>query len=249
MTPDFRRRSFTRGCMAASLFVAALLAGAAQAGPAKTLRQITVVGEARTSVAPDLASISLGVRAENAEAIIAMREVSEKMTQVIAELGDAGIDKADMQTQRISIDPVWSKSGYDGQRKITGFVAANTLAVKVRDLSEVGEVLDAVLQAGANEFRNLSFLVDDTEVVADQLRASAVKDALRKAGQLAEAAGMQLGAVRSIQEAGGNNGGYPMMAMEMARSDALPVEAGSLEFEHSVTVVVDLLSPEQAPQD
>lgn len=212
------------------------------AGP----RQIVVTGEAHTEVAPDRATITLGVTAEAEEAAIAMRQVSEDMTAVIAGLREAGIAAEDMQSQSISIDPVWSaRRTSDGreQREITGFVASNTLAVRVRELDNLGPVLDRVLAAGANNFRGLGFGVADSAAVIDQIRGDAVRDAIRKARQLAEAAEMELGPVRSITEHGGSGGPRPMKMMEMARSSSMPVEAGSLGFEHSVSVVFDLRVP------
>jgi len=209
------------------------------------MRQITVNGESRLQVAPELATITLGVTEEAEEAAIAMAAVSDSMRAVIARLKDAGIAPEDMQTRQISMHPVWSQNrSYDsgGRREITGFQASNTLMMRVRDLERLGPVLDAVLTVGANQFQGLSFGVEDPAAIQDRIRGAAVKDAIRKAQQLAEAAGMELGPVRSISEHGGG-GGRPMMAMEMARSDAMPIEAGELSFSHSVSVVFDMNVP------
>ncbi|MEW2911295.1 SIMPL domain-containing protein [Leisingera sp. JC11] len=234
---------------AKKLLAAALMlsmsAGALAASEAANPRQITVTGESTLQVAPELATISLGVTEEAEEAAAAMSAVAEGMQAVIARLKDAGIAAEDMQTRQVSMQPVWSQDrSYDsgGRREITGFEASSTLMVRVRDLSELGPVLDTVLQAGANRFQGLSFGVSDPSAVADQIRGEAVKDAIRKAQQLAEAAGMELGPVRSISEHGGS-GVRPMMAMEMARSDAMPIEAGELSFTHNVSVVFDMTVP------
>ncbi|KIC07835.1 membrane protein [Leisingera sp. ANG-M1] len=228
------------------LLAAALMlsvsAGAVAAGETAAQRQITVNGESRLQVAPELASITLGVTEEAEDAAVAMGAVSDAMSAVIGRLKKAGIAAEDMQTRRIALHPVWSQDrSYDsgGRREITGFQASNTLMVRVRDLERLGEVLDTVLRAGANQFQGLSFGVEDPAAVTDQLRGAAVKDAIRKAQQLAEAAGMELGPVRSINEHGGS-GGRPLMAMEMARSDAMPIEAGELTFSHTVSVVFDM---------
>jgi uncharacterized protein YggE len=208
-------------------------------------RQITVTGEGRVEVAPDLAVITLGVSKEASEASAAMALVSEDMAAVIAELREAGIAGSDLQTQRISLQPVWSKAGsYDSatERKITGFAASNTLMLRVRDLDQLASVLDRVLGAGVNQFQGLRFDVQDHASLQDSLRAKAVADAFHKAEQLAEAAGVTLGPVRLITDHN-QGGGQPMMAMEMARSAAMPVEAGELAFSHSVQVVFDLQVP------
>ncbi|OBY24486.1 SIMPL domain-containing protein [Leisingera sp. JC1] len=233
---------------AKKLLAAALMlsvsAGALAANETVPPRQITVNGESTLQVPPELATITLGVTEEAEEAAAAMAAVSEAMRAVITRLKESGIAAEDLQTQQISMRPVWSQDrSYDsgGQREITGFEASNTLMVRVRDLDGLGPVLDKVLAAGANRFQGLSFGVSDPAAVIDQIRGEAVKDAIRKAQQLADAAGMDLGPVRSISEHGG--GGRPMMAMEMARSDAMPIEAGELTFTHNVSVVFDLAVP------
>lgn len=230
----------------AAAMALSLSAGGLAAAEAAAPRQITVTGESTLNVAPELATIVLGVTEEAEEAAQAMAAVSEAMGAVISQLKDAGIASEDMQTQQVALHPVWSKGGSyngDGRREITGFQASNTLMLRVRDLEQLGSVLDRVLTAGANRFQGLSFGVEDPAAIADQIRGEAVKDAIRKATQLAEAAGMELGPVRSISEHGGG-GARPMMAMEMARSDAMPVEAGELSFSHNVSVVFDMTVPQ-----
>ncbi|WP_424980163.1 SIMPL domain-containing protein [Leisingera sp. S232] len=229
--------------LAAALMLS-MSAGAVVASEAANLRQITVTGEGKVQMAPELAAITLGVTEEAEDAAVAMSAVADSMRSVIARLKNAGIAAEDMQTQQIAMHPVWSQDrSYDSgnRREITGFEASNILMVRVRELGELGPVLDAVLKAGANRFHGLRFDVKDPEAAADAIRGEAVRDAIRKAQQLAEAAGMELGPVRSISEHGG--GGRPMMAMEMARSDAMPIEAGELTFSQNVTVVFDLLVP------
>ncbi|WP_417473272.1 SIMPL domain-containing protein [Leisingera sp.] len=236
---------------AKTLLAAALMlsmsAGSLAAAEGTPLRQISVTGESTLTVAPDLATITLGVTEEAEEAAMAMQAVSKVMAAVIAELKAAGIAPEDMQTRHVSMHPVWSQDrSYDegGKRRITGFQASNTLMLRVRDLDRLGSVMDAVLAAGANNFQGLTFGVEDPAAVADKIRGEAVKDAIRKAAQLAEAAGMELGPVRSISEHGGGGGPRPMMAMEMARSDAMPIEAGELSFSHNVSVVFDIEVPD-----
>ncbi|MFV1498487.1 SIMPL domain-containing protein [Phaeobacter sp. JH20_02] len=227
----------------ASALAVVLATGLASADETRIDRQIAVTGDARIAVTPTLATITLGVTEEADEAALAMSAVSTKMVEVVDELRAAGIAAEDMQTQQISLNPVWSqdRSYDDGRRKITGFSASNTLALRIRDLDRLGEVLDQVLRVGANDFRGLSFGVADPAKVQDQIRGAAVKDALRKATQLAEAAGVELGPVRSIHDRE-TGGGQPMMAMEMARSAPMPIEAGELSFSHSVSVVYDITS-------
>jgi uncharacterized protein YggE len=223
----------------------ALTLGTALKADTGTDRQILVSGEGRVEVAPDLAVITLGVSKEAEEAGEAMALVSEDMFAVVQELRAVGIADKDLQTQQISLQPVWSNGGSynsSGERRITGFLAANTVNLRVRDLDQLGEVLDRVLRAGANQFQGLRFDVADHALLQDQMRASAVADARHKAEQLAAAAGVTLGPVRTITDQD-HGGGRPMMAMEMSRSGAMPIEAGELSFSHNVQVVFDLVVP------
>ncbi|AZV77687.1 DUF541 domain-containing protein [Parasedimentitalea marina] len=208
------------------------------------LRQIAVSGEAHIEVPPSQALIALGVVNEADQAGDAMRVVSKSMVAVIDRLHVAGIDPGDIQTQQISVSPNRRQSGSlssGNDRKIASFTARNTVQIRVRDLDDLGEILDQVLQAGANEFRGLQFGVADTAAVRDQIRGAAVKDAIRKAEQLATAAGVTLGPVLSITDTGGG-GGRPM-PMEMARSTAIPIEAGQLSFSHTVSMVFEISAP------
>lgn len=227
-----------RNQIVVSALLLTLSAGMAWASEAIQQRQISVVGEASIQVPPSLAFITLGVSDEANEATSAMTGVSKSMVDIIDQLHRTGIDPEDLQTQQISVSPNWSQAASYGsgkQRKITSFTARNTVQLRVRDLGRLGEVLDQALQAGANEFRGLSFGVVDPGAVQDQIRGLAVKEAIRNAEQLAEAAGLQLGRVLSITDH--NTGGARPMAMEMARSSAVPVAIGELSFSHNVSVV------------
>ncbi len=212
----------------------------AQPVVAEAQRQIVVQGSARTAVAPDHAVLTLGVREEHEEARAAMAAASKAMVGIIDELVAAGIAAEDMQTSQLSLSPVWARDDrYDqnGARKVVGFEASNMLTVKLRDLDALGGVLDQVLAVGANQFQGLRFGLEDTKAIERDLRAAAVKDAYDKAQQLADAAGVTLGAARQISEHDFRPDG---VMMEMARSAPVPIAAGSLEFSHQVSLVFDL---------
>lgn len=228
--------------------MALMLAGAVAFAPlslsAEELRQLHVTGEASMDVAPDQAVITLGVREQAEEAGAAMEQVSVRMNEVMTSLGNSGIAGENMQTQHVSMHPVWSQVRRDGQdeRSITGFEASNMLTVTLHDIDGIGGVLDDVLRAGANEFRGLSFSYSERDTAQDLLRTQAVENAFHKARQLAEASGMALGPVREIRD-GGSAGGAPMMAMEMARSSDMPISAGTVSLEHNVSVTFDIMEP------
>lgn len=222
-----------------TFLAAALLAAAASLAHAEE-RRITVNGTGTVEAVPDMATITLGVTNENAEAVQAMQATSEAVTQILARLEEMGIEPRDVQTRDLSLSPVWTgRRGLEGEvPRITGFVASNRVFVRVRDLDALGSVLDAVIRDGANDFGGLSFGVQNPDPLSAEARTKAVENAMEKARQLAEAGGVPLGQVISISDHGG--GGRPMMRMaEMSMADAggVPVAAGEVTVEASVSMV------------
>lgn len=117
----------------------------------------------------------------------------------------------------------------------------NTVRVRVRDLEKLGEILQAVLNDGANDLSGLSFGLQDPRPVEDTARHAAVMDALAKAQLLADAAGVALGPVLTITEGGG--GSQPMFDAPMARMELaspVPVSAGETVISQRVTLVFSL---------
>ncbi len=204
---------------------------------AEAIRQILVDGEGQVSAVPDMAVVHFGVSREAPEAAAAMRLASEAMTAVLASISEAGIAAEDVQTTRVGLDPQWSYSQDGTPPRLTGYVASNDLSVAVRDLGGLGELLDTVVAEGANTMNGLAFSVADPSDLEDAARSAAVKDATRKAGTLAGAAGVTLGNILSISETVG--GAVPMPRFEAAMADraAVPVAAGQVEITVTVTAI------------
>jgi uncharacterized protein YggE len=157
---------------------------------------------------------------------------------VIARLETAGIAARDMQTQGLSLQPLWARqsNGPEAQPRITGYVARNGLIIRVRDLDSLGRILDEAVSDGANSFNGLQFGLQDTEASLADARAAAVKDAMTKARDLANAAGVTLGPVQTISETGGAP--RPVM-MEMASArmaSDVPIAAGEVSLSVHVSM-------------
>ncbi len=211
-------------------------------GWAEEDRTITTTGTGTIEAEPDMATIRVGVTREARLAGDALQMTSDAMTMVIARLQDAGVEDRDMQTQGLSLQPVWSRqsSTSDDPRRITGFVARNGLLVRVRALERLGGILDQVVQDGANTFDGLSFSLQEQETLLASARADAVRDAIEKAEQLAIAAGVTLGPVLSISESA-NTPRPAMMEMAAARmADAVPIAAGEVSLSVQVNMQFEI---------
>lgn len=210
----------------------------AQVGDVPTL---TITGQGSHETAPDMAMIRIGVTTQAKSAGEALSANNAQMARATQQLKAAGVEARDLQTSNLSLQPLWNsrKSGSNDAPEIIGFVARNTLSVRVRDLAGLGEVLDASVRAVANEFHGLSFGLSDPVPAADKAREAAVADALRKARVLAGAAGVALGPILSISEHGGGRV-QPMDMARAAMAEAVPIEAGEMSVDASVTMVFAL---------
>ncbi|MCG7491952.1 SIMPL domain-containing protein [Thalassobius sp. Cn5-15] len=206
---------------------------------AEVLRQITVTGEGVVAAAPDMATLTLGVRERHNDPQAAMASATEAAQAVVARLKEMGIEGADLQTSNLSLQRLESY-GSNNQRRFDGYEVSNTLRVHVRDLAQVGPVLSAVVADGANNFNGLQFSVSEPRPLEDAARKAAVKDALAKAALYAEAAGVGLGDVISISTGVQHGAPIPMMRMEMSAMADMPVEAGEVQMSQSVTLVIEL---------
>lgn len=216
----------------AFITILVLSAGLAHAGT------LTVTGQGSVSAVPDLATMSLGVTQTERDAKDAMNAAVKDANAMLASLRAAGLEDKDIQTGRVSLNPVWDYTG--NRSRITGFTASVSMNVVLRDLDRIGEVLSVVTEIGGNRFGGFSLGLEDDSALQSLARQEAVKDALAKAQDYAVAAGVTLGDILSIKENGGGYGGpVPMMAMAEARSvEVLEVAAGETSVSQSVTLEI-----------
>ncbi|MEM0948229.1 MAG: SIMPL domain-containing protein [Pseudomonadota bacterium] len=223
------------------LMVITLLAMTSLSAANPAMPQMTVSGEGRVTVEPDMATVRLGVVTEARGARQAIDENSRAMADVLERLAGLGIEARDLQTADFSVQPRWSRTETGGRSQIEGFSARNLLVVRVRDLARLGDVLDAVASDGANAFDAIQFGLSDPAPLHAKARRAAVDDAKAKAELYADAAGVALGPLISLSEAGGTRPPMPVARAEMAMaSDAVPVAAGELTVSARVTLVYEM---------
>ena len=221
-----------------SLVAAFALLGSAPAlaqTPADFPSAISVSGEARISVPPDIASIDAGVGTDAKTAREASEANNVAMGKVMAALKGAGIDAKDIQTSQLSLQPQYAPNR-PGPSSIVGYRASNRVTVRIHDVTKVANVIDTLVGAGANDIGNVNFGVSQASKLLDDAREKAVADARRKAEIYAKAAGVTLGAPLSISEEGAPQ---PMfrtkMAMPMAAAPT-PIAQGEETLSVSVAV-------------
>jgi uncharacterized protein YggE len=220
-----------------AFFVAAAAAVTAFAAPASAEEPpsfISVTGEARISVPPDLAQIDAGVTSEARTAREASDSNNAAMGKVLLALKGAGIDEKDYQTSRLSLQPQYSSAKSGSPAAVVGYRASNRVTIRLRDVAKVANVVDTLVTAGANEIGGINFMVSQASKLLDDAREQAVADARRKAETYAKAAGVTLGAPLSISEEGA---AQPLFRARMAAPmAAAPTPVAQGEETLSITV-------------
>ena len=202
---------------------------------------LSAYGEVK--IAPDMATITFGVTTEAPTAQAAMADNATRMQQVFAALRRAGIAERDIQTSGLNLS-----AQYDYQQneppRLRGYQASNRVTVTINDLTKVGTTADAVVSAGVNQIDGISFGLKDSKAAEDQARVLAVRAVQDKARLYAQALGVELGPIRSLNEGGGYTPQPPVMftgaRMAMADSASTPVAAGEMTVRIDITATYDI---------
>ena len=160
--------------------------------------EITVTGTGNVLVPADMAVVMLGVSAADKDVRTAQGTANEAIAAIRSALIEGGIAEEDINTDYINIYAMYDYSG--GSEQITGYNANSTLAIRVKDIERVGEVIDLAFGAGANTLNGISFSATDTAEAKEMAMRLAVADAQAKADILADAAGLKIRGIEDIAE-------------------------------------------------
>ena len=199
---------------------------------------IWVNGTGKVTVTPDIMTISLGVQDREPTVAAAEANINKAMNDVINVLKSNNIDDKDIQTQQISISPVYENSEPGKQAVIVAYEVSNIVSVKVRNIANAGTIIDAVATAGGNYTRinGISFAVDKPEQYYEQARQLAMDDAHTRGSQLASLAKVTLGNPTYISESSNNPGTVYFDNAKVAGAASMPVSAGTTEITINVSV-------------
>jgi uncharacterized protein len=205
------------------------------------IRQVTVVGSGEVKGTPDTLNVNASIEFTAPDVTGAMNQVSDRQLGVINALVDAGVDRDDISTTQVSLQPQFSPT--TDSTTIVGYRASNSIDVKIRQLDAASQALALIISTGGNATRinNVSYSIDDDSQLVRDARARAFNDAKERAEQYSQLSGLALGKVISISEVAGSPPPAPMpRGAEMAMAAPVPVEPGQQTVGFSVTVVWEL---------
>jgi uncharacterized protein YggE len=223
----------------AHLFTAALCVLVPAVALAQQPQQPTVVtvGEGIVQAVPDRAWMTLTAESRAGNPREAQRRNADVMQPVLDKLRGAGVPAEAIRTVGYDLQQEWDF--VDGRRVSRGYVARNSVEVRVDMIDRVGELLDIAVSSGATSVGGIRFDLKDRARLEQEALRLAVADARARAEALTTGAGRTLGPVLRIEEqAGVVRPPIPYMAVarEAAQSDAPPISAGQIEIRAQVTL-------------
>lgn len=222
-------------------------------GDSDGTRQISVSGEGKIAMKPDMATFSASILTEAKNLKDAQTENNLRSEAVVKFLEDQEIEEKNLKTIGYSIipqyqyfnnSPCYSFPCPPTQKpEITGYEVRHTLEIKIAGLEKVDSLLDGVTANGANEVSSIQFGFEDDKGLRESARKQAIEDAKKKAEVLARDLGVRLGSIVNFSESGI---GVPIFARSAdfgLGGEAAPspsVQAGEQEIRANVTITYEL---------
>lgn len=207
-------------------------------------RTITVSADGKTTVSPDIASVSFSVVSEGADPDKISAANSQKINSAIDFVKSQGVDEKDIKTAGYNLAP---KYEYDKDKRttfISGYTLTQTVFLKIRDFSKIGKILGALPGLGINQIGSLNFDIENPDKYLNDARQQAFDKAFAKAKAMAEQNHVGLSRVVTFSE---SHGGYPYpVPMYGAASVGIGaitppmIEPGSQEVTVNVSVVYEI---------
>ncbi len=230
----------------AGLFALALAPIAALAADTDRPSTVSVSGSAEVAAEPDLAHVTLGVEARKPTMAEARTAVAATVDRVLALTRDLRIDPKQVNATRVQVQPEYSWNEKDRKRVLLGYLVSRQVQVELRDLEQLGPLLERAVDAGVNQVNDPVLDSSRRKSLEREAMAKAVEDARLSAETLARAAGARLGAVRTL------NGATSAPPMPMYRRGAVMADAamaapeatyqpGEMKFSAIVGAEYDLL--------
>jgi uncharacterized protein YggE len=226
-----------------------LLAAAAVSAPAAAEVQVTATGPVveltvneSVEAEPDVVTIGAGVTSQARTAVEAMRTNATAMTAVIERIKALGVPERAIQTTGVNLGAMFDYDQASRRQVFRGYQASNRVSVKLRDIQRTGEVLDALVAAGATDLSGPDWSIDDDTAARAQARRQAMETARAQALEYARGAGYSNIRLLEISESIASQPPMPYMRAEMAQAaDAsTPVQPGMVQTGVTVRVIYEM---------
>lgn len=206
---------------------------------------VTVSGSGEVRVAPDEAVVRVGVLAEHEDAAETQDRANRIARGILDGVSELGVPEEAVQTSRLVLSPVYEQprpQQRPAEPRIVAYRATNVVSVRLEELTRIGPVIDAAIEAGANRVEGVDFRLRDDREARETALTRAVEEARGKAATIAAALGVELGPVLEAREGGVSidvprfAGGPRALTMEARAAEPTPVATGDITVSAEVTL-------------
>ncbi len=232
--------------MRGTVFAAVLITSLLTASPAGAQQQapingpaVSTEGRASLKVSPDIAWITVTAESRAARTADAQKLNATAIDSVRASLKAAGVPDDAAKTRSYSVEPQMQYT--DGKAKVIGYIARQSLDVRVDDLSKLGAVIDAAGGSGATSISDIRYDVKDRAAIETKLLSDAVRDGMTRARAMASGAGKEVLTIWRIDEQRfSDNGPRPMYRGDVAMmaEKQTVIAPNELEIQARVSITV-----------
>lgn len=205
-------------------------------------RQVTVLGSGQVQGVPDTLTAHVAIEFSAGDVTTAMNQTNDRQQAVINALVSAGLDRRDIRTTQVTLQPQYTSPEPAGTARIAGYRADNAIEIRIHPTDAASRLLDLVASTGGDATRISSVnysIADDSQLVKDA-RTRAFEDAKSRAQQYAQLCGLTLGKVLSISEVAGSTPPSGPQPAPAPRASMVPLEPGQQTVSFSVTAVWEL---------
>lgn len=212
----------------------------------KSEDSFAVQGSAVVYAKADIANITVGLKTEvKKTAAEATLDNSKTMNNILEVVRGLEIEDKDIKTTSYNLRPVYNWTESRGQ-ELKGYEVSQNVTLKVRNLENIGAIIEKTTSVGANQVGDINFTIDDEYELKNEARKMAIEKAKEKAGLIASQAGLKLGKLKGVSETSYNpimpmySNSMKEMSYDSAAGGAPSIEVGQNEIRAEVTLIYEV---------
>lgn len=223
--------------MILSIFMLGELLYRFQSLPQNAGHEISVTGEGKAYIKPNVALVNLGMHTQADKSQDAVNQNNKVMDAAVKAIKALGVEDKDIQTIMYSLMPMYDYT--ESGRVFRGYSLDQQVSIKIRNFDNINDILDKAATSGLNTIDDLQFTVDDMEKTKAEARAKAIAQAKEKALTLAKQSGLRIVKLVNISEEYSPTP-IPMYARAdgmMIKESVVPqIQTGQMEINSTITL-------------
>ena len=200
---------------------------------------IHVTGSGEVSVEPDMARFNLQVTRQGRDAAALKREMDDVTADILRLTDKLKIERKDVTAAMVQIQP---NRVYQNKRQtIDGVIATRGISIVLRDLDQIGGLINAALEMGINDVGGVVLDTSKRAKLESEALDLAMQDAQAQAAQIAKGFNVRIAGVKDVRVSGGHSPRPQMrMAMEASMDSGDAFSAGEITIRRDVQASFDI---------